>query len=411
MPGHYAKASGAATLTMTILLLLVTTLFTLYTMNTSVFEQNISGNQYRADQALAAAQAGLDAAIDRYNRFDTVTPVLTPAQFTGSVGTAFYRVSFCNTSAWPSPTAAAAVISPGTCASLSSFANMRHIGIVSEGFSDDRSGYRVITQIAAGGSVLEPGGGPFSPVLSRSSVGVTGNITVINRYSNTTVWSGGPAGMGSNSVETLINDGSLSPSNPATYTRPNLTTLSKTGGDYNYAELASKNNLGMNSDVRDNDQKLKNMSAAELFNAHFSATKEAVREMAVGLGQQFSSISTSTIVNTGKTGLIWIDGNQSYSGGGGGGAVIGSAIGSTVMVIDGDLTINGGTIYGLVFVNGTVDFGGNVVISGGIISTDKIYRSGGSPVIVYDPEAFGDKPEGMSGLRSGVAGTWKDWQL
>ena len=59
-----------ATLTIVLLLLFVATLVTLYTANTTVREQQVSANQYRADQALSAANAGLDYALAYYYRYN-----------------------------------------------------------------------------------------------------------------------------------------------------------------------------------------------------------------------------------------------------------------------------------------------------------------------------------------------------
>ena len=53
------RKKGLATLAIMLLLLFVATLVTLYTANSTVREQQVSANQYRADQALSAANAGL----------------------------------------------------------------------------------------------------------------------------------------------------------------------------------------------------------------------------------------------------------------------------------------------------------------------------------------------------------------
>ncbi len=59
---------GMSTLVIVILLLFVATMVTLYTANSMVREQQVSANQYRADQSLSAANAGLDYALAYYTK-------------------------------------------------------------------------------------------------------------------------------------------------------------------------------------------------------------------------------------------------------------------------------------------------------------------------------------------------------
>jgi hypothetical protein len=63
------QEKGLVTLAIILLLLFVATLVTLYTANTTVREQQVSANQYRADQALSAANAGLDYALAYYSKY------------------------------------------------------------------------------------------------------------------------------------------------------------------------------------------------------------------------------------------------------------------------------------------------------------------------------------------------------
>ena len=52
---------GVATLAISLIILFLVTIVTLYTANTSVLEQKVSANQYRSDQAFSAANAGEEA--------------------------------------------------------------------------------------------------------------------------------------------------------------------------------------------------------------------------------------------------------------------------------------------------------------------------------------------------------------
>jgi len=56
----FKKQRGAATLAITLIVLLLITMITLFTARSLVTEQRVSANQYRAEQAESAASAGLD---------------------------------------------------------------------------------------------------------------------------------------------------------------------------------------------------------------------------------------------------------------------------------------------------------------------------------------------------------------
>ena len=58
---------GIATLAITLILLFLATLVALYTAKTSIKEQQISANQYRADQSLSTGNGALDWGIAYYS--------------------------------------------------------------------------------------------------------------------------------------------------------------------------------------------------------------------------------------------------------------------------------------------------------------------------------------------------------
>ena len=63
----YSQQRGIATLAISLLVLFLITMVTLYTASTSITEQRISANQYRADQALSAANAAMDYGVAYYD--------------------------------------------------------------------------------------------------------------------------------------------------------------------------------------------------------------------------------------------------------------------------------------------------------------------------------------------------------
>ncbi|MGV6826834.1 MAG: PilX N-terminal domain-containing pilus assembly protein [bacterium] len=411
------KQRGVAALVTTVVLLLVITLITLYTANTMVFEQKVSANFYRSQQALVAAQAGLDEAIKHFNEYNEAdASPNTPGTFVDDLvyTDGGYDVTFCSVSTDAALTTF--LDDPENCTALNSFAisaadwtrtdgdpsvERYQIGIVSVGKGDDETSRRVVSTLAAGGPILNSGGSPAQPITAVGTVAITGNITVFNRYLNANVWSGGTTGTGSNSVESYINDGTLETdrSDPS-YSRADLTDSSYPST--NNALLSSKADLGLNADVIDGDPNLANLSEDQLFEAFFAGSQTEIRAIAEGGGQLFTDIDDAS----GKSGLIWVEGSASY---GPFGNDVGAVDGSAFLVVDGDLTMNGGVFYGLLFVIGDVTLGGNVEIYGALVATGNVDKSGGTPVIVYDPDALGNPPLGPAGGRGLVAGTWRDW--
>ena len=65
------RQQGAATIFITIVLLLAVGLIALYANRGAILEQRLAANEVRAKQAFAAAQAGLDAALAQWH---TTTP-------------------------------------------------------------------------------------------------------------------------------------------------------------------------------------------------------------------------------------------------------------------------------------------------------------------------------------------------
>ncbi len=414
---------GFATLITTIMILLAITLTTLYTANTIVFEQKVSANFNRAEQSLAASMAGVDAALEYYNSYSllTNTPSSTAAFTRTLADGSKYDVTFC--AVFNEAERTTFFNDPENCIQLGSFdptANATYdpdpenepqlaIGIVSVGLGDDDTGRRVVSLFASAAPVLDPGSTPAQPLVAGGTVAISGNITIFNRYANATVWSGGDTGAGSNSVETYLNDGTLvtpaeKDANPALN---EATRLELTNTNYPAvlnARLSSKADLGLNSDVLDGDPNLSTLEDFELFEAFFASTMDGIRAQAENADQLFTDINDIA----GKIGLMWVEGSASYG-------PFHEDVGtphtdkSAIIVVDGDLNINGGTIYGLLFVIGDLSLGGGVVILGAVVATGAVDKSGGGAIVVYDPEALDDPPGGNEKSRGVVQGTWRDW--
>lgn len=401
---------GMATLVIILLLLFVATLVTLYTASSTIREQQVSANQYRADQALSAANAGLDYGLAYYtenagpdaNNDGAVDILAIPAPLltdpdSGKIVTS--TVTFTDSDS--------AVDRNGDLDFNNDAADRPHT-LTSTGWSDDESATRIIS-IEVDIFGLSPGGGlPGFPLVAKGIAGSGGNFAIINRFSHATIWTGADASA-LGSAETYV----LNPLDPP-LTRAEY--IDFTGSpDPTKVLHASYSKAGLNSDVIENDDNLKNMTNDEFFASFMIENKPTIRSFADGIGQRFDADSISwsdlEVVDDGIKGLVWIDGDWSESGSMN---TIGSEQYPISLIINGDFTTTGtGTpgldAIGLIYVIGDWDSGGNFEVQGGVIVEGNVDNKG-TPTIVYDNNLYdgslGNPPGSIAALMSG---TWKDW--
>jgi len=128
---------------------------------------------------------------------------------------------------------------------------------------------------------------------------------VINRYGNTTIWSGAPV--------TLGNSTKL-----GTYIRDNNTTLSASTVDLESTDstkatqIISSSNLGIGFDIIDSDPALSGLTADDFFDNTFVLSRDQIKTLAQNAGQYFTDDDIAS--TDGLTGLIWIEGDSSLSG-------------------------------------------------------------------------------------------------
>lgn len=392
------------------MLLFVATLATLYTANTSVREQQVSANQLRADQALSAANAGLDYAFAYYSKnsgpdangdlvIDTVTNASVSPKLVTSQPTGNDRHSAIVTFTDGDP-----LTDRDGDGNFTNDAFDRPHRLRSVGFSDDGSATRTIeVQLDMFG--LTPAGGlPGFPLIAKGIAASGGNFSIINRFSNATVWTGAAASA-LGSAETYIAD----PLNPPV-SRDDYISISGSP-DPDLILHASYNKAGLNSDVIEADHNLANMTDDEFFQSFMREDKETIEAFAAGIGQRFIAGNKSWGDLVGLRGVVWIEGDWSPSGQM---PVIGSEQYPITLIVNGDFRTTGGgapeiRIIGLLYVVGDWDSSGNFAIQGGAIVEGDV-DSTGTPTIVYDENLY----DGSLGLPPGsiaatLAGTWRDW--
>ncbi|MGZ8200202.1 MAG: hypothetical protein ACXWUC_05395, partial [Methylosarcina sp.] len=181
---------GAATLLTALILLICITLVTLAASKTVLVETQISADNYRMAQAVAAANAAMDFGVGYFDNGgfdqkinatgaagnDSIVDTIADITYTSGTQTTTASLTFNNAA--------------GTrCVAAGSTPNMKSGMITAVGRSDDGLAVRTISQCVGTIDVFG-GNGPKQSLISRGGVGLTGNYQVINRYYNTTAWSG-----------------------------------------------------------------------------------------------------------------------------------------------------------------------------------------------------------------------------
>ena len=397
---------GAATLLTAVMLLIGITLVVLTVTKTVLVETQITADYRRATQAIAAANYGMDYGVKAFEAgyfvdstqtlpltsgymASLVSPNLPPALEIGGVALPDVQITF----------------NPFACGGTG--VNWRIGQIAAIGFSDDGLARRTITQ-CVGPMTDIMRGGPKQPLLAQGNVALTGNARIINRYTNTTIWSGGDVTIGSSSaMETYIKD----PAVTTELTRDQLIAIDETN-----AVLISNRNLGNGLDIIDNDPTLGTLVGLDFFKNFFAVeTREQIMHLAQDAGQYYTGANVDSALNNG--GLIWIEGDASLSGAGN---QIGTPEKPAIMIVNGDFSLNGGTIYGVLYVVGKYDVAGNPAVVGanlvegtdtstGNPATPPIVTGNGTLTLVYWSNSIGEATEPMPGIDGLVNNSWRDW--
>jgi len=447
---------GAVTLLTSLMLVIATSLVVMSSGKTILQETKITSNSYRTAQADAAANAAMDYAISYFQvggsldqwhtadnaagadsivdyPFDTNIPtessctMPTSSAFPITLGTTgtqqtLARFSFINTPTYDDDGdgTTANIINPcdGDGQLNAAGTNMNAAMVVAQGWSDDCSAVRTITQCltVSNGSILK-GNGPEQPFISKGQVMAGGSATIVNRYTNSTIWTGEGFGTNGASIET--------------YSRTKDTTLAddftSDSGDLEKTRLLetdetvdtqamSNNQNGVGVDVVTNDPNLSEISNDDFFDLFFKDldgvadnTKAEVKTMAGG-----QMLPAGSDID-GLNGLIWVEGTSTTTTINGG--TIGSLDNPAILIVEGDMRLVGNvTMYGVIYVIGELFVAGNVDVVGSVI-TEVTGDATGDLTVVFNPFSSGDddasmmgaSPVPIAGTHTIVSGSWKDW--
>jgi Tfp pilus assembly protein PilX len=401
---------GAATLLTALVILIGITLITLTTSKTVLVETQMAADNYRTSQAVAAANYAMDYGVNYFDKggfdqkinatgvagSDTIVDTVLVPDLVSADGsqTTTAQLTFNNAT--------------GTrCVAAGATPVMKSGLITATGFSDDALATRTITQCVGPLNVLRDEG-PKQPLVAQGNVALTGNARLINRYTNTNIWSGGDVNIGSSSsMETFIKDSASG----ALTTAQLLDT-----DDGNHAQLVSNRNLGNGLDIIDEDPSLNTLVGLEFFQNFFTVeSRNQLKQLAASAGQSYTAMG-SAITAPVQSGLIWVEGDQSMNGG-----TIGSITAPAIVVVNGDLTLSGGaTIYGLLYVSGKYTIQGTPQVIGANIvegtnlttetpATPPIVGGTGTITLVYWPAFASGSSSPLPGLTAVVSGSWRDW--
>lgn len=392
--------NGAATLVVSIVLLVAITLVTLFTAKVVLDDIKIEANTYRTAQATSAANFGLDFALWYFDTggFDQLDETVNPAVAgTDDVVDSIVTSPLTLQDGVNQITTAQVtfITDAFRCGGTTSWQN----GLVqSTGLSDDGLATQTMGQCVGPISILN-GDGPEIPLTARTRIDTTGNTNIINRYTSTNIWSADDVIITGASMGTYIRDPSVDPASAG---------FDYLDVDENVnTQLVSNRNLGNGADIISGDPSLK--LGAGFFGNFFGVDQRSVLEgLADSAGQSHADINNAV----GQSGLIYATGDQQLTGG-----TIGSPTSPAIVVVDGDFDFGGNAIiYGLVYVVGIMDVAGTPTVVGSSIveneggsDSSTGFEGNGTLNLVYWQNFLDDDGQPLPGLTSVIEGSWRDW--
>lgn len=366
------KISGFSILILTITLLLISTLLILFTTQYSNLQQKITANIYQNQQAIEAAQAGIEAAIPYFQaNYAAIVAAGSAGYLQPYVNSNTSNVALANGSTYTfvfsNPTAN----------------NYQLITITATGTSANGNSTRILKQQIQSYSSGIPI--PTVTLSSKGNITLSNSASLNNSQTNSNVSAGGTVTF-HNSAKTTTSSG----------------TTSSTSG--------------IGGDVSQNNSTLSSMSNTAYFESIFGTTQSTVQSAAT---YNYSN-SGDTNYNSlnGVTGaVIWITQTAGSRANFTNNTVIGSAARPVIIIVDGNLDIaNNVTIYGLVFnmnASSSLLETNSVTINGAIATTSNITFSN-SASLNYSSSILNALPSvtgggSGSGNYAKVPASWRDF--
>ena len=392
--------TGATTLAMAMVLLLLITMVSVYTSRTVLLEQKISANDFRARQSFEAAESGLQIAIayigsrsgadkDGDGNADPVFD--TDGDGIGNVNTSTFT--------------------DGSSVTVTVTGGFPQFSVQAVGVSDDRTATRTVRSVGATVDTLP--NSPENPLTTKGTVVVNGSATVHNPEGHSTIWSGSDVDLGSNNAT------ATEIANP---TDANYPTCMDTSMTCSLTRSSTKNAIGL--DVVEYDSSLANLTPEEMFQNFFGLSMVNYRESRVTLdvaaadANNLASNEANPGVHLGVGEVIWVEGNTSLSNVTtvgceekvvGSGTCPDASLDPSILIINGDLATSGTpNFYGLVYVVGSLNMSSNTTVTGAVIVSGNLQSTtGGSLDVWYNSDVLDWTRD--NGPLSGAPGSWQDW--
>jgi cytoskeletal protein CcmA (bactofilin family) len=366
------KITGAATIIITIILLVTITGIILFAANYSLLQQKITSNQYRNMQAYEAAEAGLEFGIAYLQKNPTLRATIIANPVNGFITP--YSNSSTTNIALPNNSKYTVVYTNPVAN------NYTLLQVTATGVSDDSNATRVVSQQIKFTSFLQSP--PTRSLTAQGSVSISGNSVLKNTESNKTI------------------------------TSASGVTFSGNGTAVGSQTTSSAGNI--KADVTQNDSTLQNLTSAQFLNSFFGADATTIKNSANYYYNNSTNTNYSSSLNNVSNAVIWIDQTNGSSAILSGNTVLGTAANPVLLIVNGDLNISGSiTVYGLIIVLGsaaaTTDINGNVAITGGIISGDNM-NMGGNTQLSFSSNVL-KAVQGLANLSmwAKVPGSWRDF--
>ena len=358
-PGRHL-VGGLATLTTALLLMLIVALVVVYSSRTVLFELRVSGNTYKYEQALGAAEAGLETTLAQLNNGGPATPNraaffdfsskkllnASPIQGKLSATQSSYSVTLSQPDANdPLLLRAQAMGCADGCGSCSASCPVR-------------TQVSQLLRIRPFVTNL-----PLDALTAKGGVTLNGKTVVVaNSAAGWAIHAGGPVLL-QNGAQTSPPGGKTYASDPA-FTAP---------------------------------------TPEQFFASFFSDTPDNIRAQA-------TLLSSGQLPPQKSGGAFWIEGDATLPGNNASYGTPGQPI---LLIVNGNLSANGdNTVYGLVYVIGVGgawanNGAGTLTIVGALVSQGSV-TSTGAPQLSMDSTVLQALPL-STGVASKVMGSWRDF--
>ena len=351
------KQQGIATL-VTVLVLLIATTITAFTMTSSIVnEKQIVSEERRALSAFEAAQSGLATGIDTFRRTGTLPLIASAA--TGS-------------------------ISGGATWEYWQEQSGDEIILLAKGFSEDLSVERQVRMLIDFAKL-------DLPEISMVAGGVmtaSGNLDITNTQGNLTIWSGDQVTLGGSASTTIPAPG-----------------YSECDENISGSCIIASNKDYRGGDIVDSDPNLSGLSTSEFQRSFLGETVSDFCESFIDVDGKTDSEILSLAEAAGAKICLNSGTNQTIKPN----LSIGSASAQKVLVIDGDFEVNSNVeFYGLLYVTGNITkANGNAQFNGSIVVQGDVDLGNGGFTVVFDSDFTNNL--GDETVTTAVAGTWRDW--